>query len=117
MAKARFTFVVLLLLSWTAVPALRCLVASETLTPEEQACCKTMGGQCGEMGSHPCCKKVQSSTQPAVATTKTSIIHFAVIDAQPVSAIEGVSFTITSYAPAEPYPPPSPGVSTTILRI
>jgi len=39
MAKARSTFVVVLLFVWTAAPALRCLIPGEVLSAEEQACC------------------------------------------------------------------------------
>src|SRR5579872_7211223 len=117
MTKVRSTLVLLLLCSWTAVPTLRCLIPTEPLSPEEQACCKAMGGQCGEMGSHPCCKKVQSGTQPAIATAKTSIVHLAVMSVVRAPTTERLSSTTAVYAVAEPDPPPLPGVTTTILRI
>ena len=49
--------VVALALLWFAGPAMACLATAVHLTPDEQACCKRMAGECGGMPvSHSCCK-------------------------------------------------------------
>jgi hypothetical protein len=75
MAKARSTLALVLLFVWTAAPALRCLVPGEVLTAEEQACCRSMGGQCGDSptSGHPCCKRVTSTAQPALAASQAAL--------------------------------------------
>jgi hypothetical protein len=75
MAKARFTLALVLLFVWTATPALRCLIPGEVITAEEQACCKSMGGQCGDSptSDHPCCKRVTSTPQPALAASQAAL--------------------------------------------
>jgi hypothetical protein len=118
MARARSTFVILLLFVWTAAPALRCVLPNEVLTPEEQACCKAMSGQCGDMGDHPCCKKVEGNTQPAITATGTSATHFIAVAMLPVSTVsltppQSLLTADVSIAPS----PPLPTVSTAVLRI
>ena len=75
MAKARSTIGVLLLFLWTAVPVVRCMIPGETLTSEEQACCKSMGGQCWDSpaSDHPCCKRKISTVQPTLATAQSRV--------------------------------------------
>lgn len=60
-----------LLLVWMAAPVMRCFVPGESLTAEEQACCKSMGGQCGDSpaSDHPCCKHATSTSQLALPSS------------------------------------------------
>jgi len=74
MGKGQSMLAVVLLFVWTSAPALRCLIPGESLTAEDQACCKSMGGECGDSAAsdHPCCKKTTSTSQPALATAQAS---------------------------------------------
>ena len=110
-----------LLFVWMAAPALRCLVPGESLTAEEQACCKSMAGQCGDSPGldHSCCKRATSSNQSAVVTLQVSTIPAIVVK----------SLISTSFQPFarqefghvwlfDPSPPPPRGAhSSSILRI
>jgi hypothetical protein len=73
--KPRSTVVILLLFICAAAPVLRCLGPGEILTAEEQACCKSMAGHCGDSpaANHPCCKQATSTAQPAVATPHVDV--------------------------------------------
>ncbi|HWC15485.1 MAG TPA: hypothetical protein VG498_00635 [Terriglobales bacterium] len=118
MVKARSTLVILLLFMWTTAPALRCVLPNQFLTPEEQACCKAMAGQCGEMGNHPCCKKVEGNTQPAIAAMHTSAPRLVAGAMLPVLTERLVVPQLLLAVDAAIAPsPPSPTVSTAILRI
>ncbi|PYX97362.1 MAG: hypothetical protein DMG62_20330 [Acidobacteria bacterium] len=118
MGERRYALVVALLLFWTAAPALRCVLPGESLTPEEQACCKTMGGDCGDMGNHSCCKKIKADTQPAVVTSQANAPHFVTL-ATPATSSAGVAMPalqladVAAVAPS----PPLPTVSAAVLRI
>ena len=84
MAKCRSMFVFVLVLAWTAIPALACL-PSATMTQAEMACCKKMAGDCHMgAGQHPCCKtKVDRATPVATARSHSdsnpSICHSNVV--------------------------------------
>ena len=112
MGERRYALVVALLLFWTAAPALRCVLPGESLTPEEQACCKTMGG------NHSCCKKIKADTQPAVVTSQANAPHFVTL-ATPATSSAGVAMPalqladVAAVAPS----PPLPTVSAAVLRI
>jgi hypothetical protein len=80
--KIRPILAFVLLLLWMSAPALRCLVPGDVLTAEEQACCKAMGGDCGNStADHPCCKRIVSSAQPALAKAPTQLTVAAAIAA------------------------------------
>jgi hypothetical protein len=118
MAKARSTFVVLLLFMWTAAPALRCAIPSESLTPDEQACCKEMGGHCGDMENHSCCKKVESGLQPGIAATPTSAPHFIAIATLPVETLSLTAHhSLFNGGVTVSASPPPPTVQRIVLRI
>lgn len=118
MLKARSTLVILLLFMWMTAPALRCVLPNRFLTPEEQACCKAMAGHCGEMGDHPCCKKVEGNTQPAIAATHTSAPLFVAVAMLPALRVRLVVPRLLFTADEAIAPSPSPPtVSTPVLRI
>ena len=120
MAKTRSTLTVLLLLVWMAAPALRCLIPGEVLSAEEQACCKSMGGQCDDSSepSHPCCKHSTLSAQPALATSQAApgvLVMVATALPRVVDLIVALGF-----APAwivDPSPPPNHARASSVLRI
>ena len=120
MSKTRSTLALVLLFLWTAAPALRCLVPGESLTAEEQACCKSMGGQCDNSSAseHPCCKRATSTTQPALATSHATVAT----SAQVVVSIPPViqSLVEQGFASAwlvDPSPPPNHVEASSVLRI
>ena len=114
--KARSTLVVLMLLMWTAAPALRCF--SQSLTAAEQACCKAMAGACGNMSNHSCCEKIQSGTQPAVITASVSERNFVATEALAFTAADlGRQLQFTNNTVIAASPPVPPSASTTVLRI
>ena len=118
MAKGRSVLVAVLLLMWTGAPALRCLLPNESLTPEEQACCKSMGGNCGDMDNHPCCRKVQTAPQAAVVVKNVSAPDLLVLATLPFSpaniAVPRLLRTTDIEIAASP---PLPAVSNAVLRI
>jgi len=114
--KARSTLVVLMLLLWTAAPALRCF--SQSLTAAEQACCKAMAGACSNMSNHSCCEKIQSGTQPAVITASVSEQNFVATEALAFTAADlGRQLQFTNNTVIAASPPVPPSASTTVLRI
>ena len=119
MAKIRSTLVLILLFMWTGVPALRCLVPDQSLSPEEQACCKAMAGQCGDMGNHSCCKKIEVGTQPALAAARQSVPQLLAVSFVPITSgsflTSRLPFTATIAAAHSP--PLSPVTVSSVLRI
>jgi hypothetical protein len=73
----QFGAVLLLLVSCVA-PAMACMAP---VTVEEQACCRMMKSQCGQMempGSHDCCKKAPAAVYDNALKTDTASFHPAV---------------------------------------
>jgi hypothetical protein len=76
----QFGAVLLLLVSCVA-PAMACMSPDAQMTSEEQACCRMMNSQCGQMempGSHDCCKKAPSAVHDNALKTDTVSFHPAV---------------------------------------
>lgn len=120
MANARSTLAVLLLFVWTASPALRCLLPGQVLTPEEQACCNTMAGQCGEsaVAHHPCCKTAAATAEPALASAQASGIAIVPIAVAIPAHVQPQA--VQNFSPAwlvDPSPPPRLEQTSPILRI
>ena len=120
MVKLRSTLAILLFLSWTAAPALRCLVPGETLNSQEEACCKSMGGQCGDspQSDHPCCKRLPSIVQPALVSARASVTNTAVL----AVSLPAVIFLLLNEASVQgslldASPPPQPTRANPVLRI
>ncbi len=79
---------VLLLLVSCMTPAMACMAsvsqAASQMTAEEQACCRMMKSQCGQMaipGSTDCCKDVLPAGRDSVVTTDPVSFHHAVFAA------------------------------------
>jgi len=118
--KTRSTFIVLLLFIWTAVPALTCLIAGEVLTAEEQACCKAMGGECGDStaADHSCCNRTTSTAQPAVASSQADLTIICTIAARvPPLAQPPLGQEFAPDWLLDPSPPPRITHASPILRI
>jgi hypothetical protein len=76
----QFGAVLLLLVSFVA-PAMACMAPDAQMTVEEQACCRMMKSQCGQMempGSNDCCKKVRPAVHDNALKTDTVSFHPAV---------------------------------------
>src|SRR4029077_6312250 len=120
MAKVRSTLAVVLLFVWTAKPALRCLIPGEALTSVEQACCKSMGGQCGDSpaSDHPCCKRTTSTAQPALATAHPTVtIPVSVAVSLPAAVHSLVKHEFAPEWLIDPSPPPPRNQASPVLRI
>jgi hypothetical protein len=120
MVKIRSTLAIALLFMWTGAPALRCLVPGETLTSQEQACCKSIAGQCGDStaSTHPCCKIAGSTAQPALAAAQATVraaVPFAATISAPADSVIVPEFSLDSLV--GPSPPPLLKQSSPILRI
>lgn len=113
-------FIAVLLFVWTAAPALRCLVPGASLTAQEQACCKAMGGQCGDSpaSNHPCCKRSTSAVQPALVSSRI------VVASSPAITVS-VPILVSALSESEPgpnwlfdsSPPPDRDQASPVLRI
>jgi len=111
---------VVLLMVWTALPALRCMIPGQTLTPEEQACCKSMGGECGDSpaSDHPCCKRNASPAQPALANAQAALsIPVLVAVALPATVHSEVGQALGPVWLVDPAPPPYRDQANPVLRI
>jgi hypothetical protein len=75
------SIVTILLLLSTAAPVLACVTGS-TMSREENACCRSMHGNCREMAKMGCCRtELRTDLNPQIATKTPSIdLHWAVID-------------------------------------
>jgi hypothetical protein len=75
MVKWRAILSFVLVLVWTATPALAC-VPKSTMTQVEMECCKKMAGDC-RMGSrkHPCCEKNVGQTSLVAAVQQLHALH------------------------------------------
>jgi hypothetical protein len=119
MAKGRSTIIVAVLIFWTVMPAVRCLVLTELLSTAERACCTRMAGECGPMPSnHECCKKITATPQNAMVTAKTAVAKADVAVGAMVTsalAVNAVPVVFLERVLLDPSPPPLS--STTVLRI
>jgi hypothetical protein len=118
-AKYRSLVGFVLLVVWSAIPALACL-PSQGMTQEEMACCKKMAGDCQKgAGQHPCCKTSVNVT-PTVAKVERNVSQIQP-DVPAVLLETAFSFEpALSRAPNSEklgLPPPAPPGLTSILRI
>ena len=111
---------VLLLLVFCVAPAIACMAP---VTAEEQACCRMMKSQCGQMempASHDCCKKAPSADHDNALKTDTLTFHPFVFATLWVSSFDLLAPQAVAEGWAQrpehspPKPPPS---SISILRI
>lgn len=118
MRKYRSSLIVAVLLLWTAMPALRCLIPDENLSAAERACCQRMAGECGQIpANHGCCRKTVSAPQLALSSSKVTLsVADAVLGTADTASSEQyrrpLLFAITELL--DPSPPPS---ASTVLRI
>jgi hypothetical protein len=118
MRRLASIFALLVLLS-TAAPVLACMTGS-TMSREENACCRAMHGNCGEMAKTGCCRtEVRTDDHPQIATKTQAVdVHWAVIDwlTPAVVAVHTVP-PFFLHVPAEHSPPGLLNAKTTVLRI
>jgi hypothetical protein len=113
------SFIAILILLSTAAPLLACMTGS-TMTVEENACCRAMHGDCGNMAKMGCCRtEIRSDEHPQLAVTAPSLdAHFAVIAWLPTVLTELRSFPLSLLEiPDEHSPPGLVTAQTTVLRI
>jgi hypothetical protein len=90
------------------------------MSQQENACCKSMHGDCGEMAKTGCCKTmVRTDAQPQIASAIISPnIHWAVINwFTPDFTVAGVIQSFTYSVPSDHSPPGLLVTQTTVLRI
>lgn len=111
--------VVLLAMSWVALPALACLLPGRAMTAAEHACCRQMPQMCGSAHmpqSHPCCQKeIQTGSSLAVATNHQFARTLQVLAAIPALSPSPTCAVFSGAAPGSPPSDSSPGFS--VLRI
>jgi len=111
--------VVLMVVSWVALPALACMLPGRGMTPAEHACCRKMPKMCGSMRmpqSHSCCEKeVQSGSSLVVATSHHFAATLQVIDAVPTLLPPPASLVVSSLTQESPPSDSPPGSA--VLRI
>ena len=121
-AVRQFGMLVLLLMSWLA-PAMACITPGVQLTHEEQACCRMMKNQCGQMGmpaSHGCCQKdVQAAHHDALQTKSVDIhLEIAAIAHPFIALFLNSGMTSAEWLERSEFSPPlSPPSSVSVLRI
>ena len=113
------SIITILLLLSAAAPVLACMTG-DVMSHEENACCRTMHGKCGEMAKTGCCRtEVRTNENPQIATAGPSMdLHWAVMDWLTPALI--TVQTVPSFlldAPDEHSPPGLVTARTTVLRI
>jgi hypothetical protein len=117
MVKWRAILAFVLVLVWTATPALAC-VPKSTMSQAEMECCKKMAGDC-HMGSrnHPCCEKNVNQPSPVATVQQSHVLHpvftVVVLDVSNVPPTVESEFRQLKFAP----PPHSPPALNSPLRI
>ena len=110
--------VVLLVVSWVALPAVACMLPGPGMTPAEHACCRKMPKMCGSMRmpqSHSCCEKeVQSGSSLVVAASHQFAAPLQVIGGLPTLLPPPSSLVVSSLTQESP-PDSPPGAA--VLRI
>jgi hypothetical protein len=118
----QFGVLVLLLVSCLA-PAMACMVSNAEMNAEEQACCRMMKNQCGQMempSSHGCCQKTPLGVHDNALDTKTVTVHPVIAPVVWLATFRIVNppLTVIGWAEHPEYSPPkSPPSTNSILRI
>src|ERR1700730_8228108 len=115
--------VILLLLLSCAAPLMACVTPEDQMTAAERACCRIMHNQCAQMGmpsSQDCCAKAPRA--PLENAIRSNPVRF-----EPVAALVMwvASFHVLAQDSVsqawiqnpEHWPPKSPPLSITVLRI
>jgi len=112
------SIVALILLLTAAAPTMACITGA-AMSHEENACCRSMRGQCGEMAKQGCCRvevHIDHSQLPAHATPLsihwTVVAHIALFASPFPSVVSNVW-----RMPDEHSPPGLLSTKTTVLRI
>jgi hypothetical protein len=114
---------VVLLLLLAFAPAMACALPDAQLTPVENACCRMMMSQCGQMempASHSCChKSVGNASREALAVKTISVQHtLQAVAILPAFHAQWFVSLNPSWIEQNEYPPPSsPPVAISVLRI
>jgi hypothetical protein len=113
------SLVALLLLFSAAAPMLAC-VTGRAMTREENACCRAMHGECGNMAQMGCCRKeIKTDDHPQLLTAAPSVpIQWIILAVIAPTDIFQQRFSPALFkAPEEHSPPGLVIVRTTNLRI
>ena len=115
-------FVLLLLLS-CAAPLMACVNPESEMTAAERACCRMMHDQCAQMGmpaSHNCCAKVPPAVFENALKSNSVRFHPVAVLVFWTASFDILASDIVSWAwihSPEHWPPKSPPVAITVLRI
>jgi hypothetical protein len=118
----QFGALMLLLVTFLA-PAMACMVPNAEMTTQEQACCRVMKNQCGQMempASHGCCQKTPLSVHDNALDTRIIALHPVAVTAVWLTASEllnPASVLTGSIEHPDYSPPKSPPSAISILRI
>ncbi len=123
MKAIRHFGVILLLLLSCAAPLMACVTPKSQMTEAERVCCRMMHNQCAQMGmpaSQDCCAKTPSAVfESALKSNRVRFQPVAVLvlwtSSFNVLANDGVS-QAWIHSP-EHWPPKSPPLGITVLRI
>ena len=116
------SFVAVLMLLLTAAPIMAC-VTEQSMTREEQACCRMMKNQCGQMempASHGCCQTDIRAAHHEAVLTQSADLHQTVGPVTQLSITDLWSPRLASanrVTQSEPSLPQSPPGSISVLRI
>ena len=111
--------VALLLLLSTSAPVLACMTGT-AMAPQQNACCRQMHGDCGEMARTGCCRtEVRTDEHPQLATRISTLsVHWAVVAwLVPTSVTVDTTPAFLLDPPAEHSPPGLLTAKITVLRI
>jgi hypothetical protein len=114
---------ILLVFLMAGAPLMACMLPVNTMSDDEQACCREMAGQCGQAdmpSSHSCCKTLAGSVQLAVAKSRFELPYRSLIFDLPLQLHD--SQVLNQVATSVPIfldqsPPETPPSSSNILRI
>jgi hypothetical protein len=116
----RLASIVAILLLLTAVAPVLACVTGGAMNREENACCRSMHGQCGEMAKMGCCRtEVRTDETPQIAATfqSTDVHWVCVAQLAPLAAsVQNLAF-VSMRVPVEHSPPGLLTTKITVLRI
>lgn len=108
----------MLLLLITAAPVMAC-VTDQQMSLSENACCKMMHGNCGEMAKTGCCRVEVKDQQPQVAAN-ASVASFHLVAVAMVYfdlALPDIGLPARWMAPDEHLPPIPRSTAPNVLRL
>ncbi len=110
--------VALFLLLSAAAPVLACMTGA-AMSHEENACCRAMHGQCGEMAKMGCCRMEVRHDLPQLATQTTALpVQWVVASLLEPAAPSLPSSASLLWKFADEHSPPGlVAVQSTVLRI